>query len=60
MRMCSRLRSGSAVMPIRASRLVTVVLMRSASSSLSSLSVWFGASNDLRIETGMPALLPGV
>ena len=52
--------SGSAVMPIRPSRLVAVVLIRSPSSSLSCRTVSFGASNDLRIETGIPALLPGV
>ena len=51
---------GSASMPIKPSRLVTVVLIRSASDSLSCLIVSGGAANDLRIETGNPALLPGV
>jgi len=34
--------------------------MRSDSASLSCLIVSGGATNDLRIETGSPALLPGV
>ena len=52
--MCSRLCSGSASMPSRPSRLVTVVVMR----SLQQLAVLedrpAGAAKDLRIETGMP------
>jgi len=47
------------IQPVEA-LMVAVVLIRSASSSLSSRTFSLGASNDLRIETGMPALLPGV
>ncbi len=59
-RMCSRLWIGSASIPSRPSRLVTVVLTRSASSSRSSISAASGAANDDRIEIGSPAVLPGV
>ena len=59
-RMCSRLLIGSASMPSRPRRLVAVVPMRSRSSSSSSRMAGGGAANDLRIESGMPALLPGV
>jgi len=59
-RICSRLRIGSASMPTRPRRLVTVVLIRSPSSSVSWRIVSGGAVNDFRIEMEMPALLPGV
>ena len=52
--------SGSASMPSRPSRLVAVVLTRSLNNSLSSVIASGGAAKDFRIETGMPALLPGV
>ena len=38
----------------------TVVATRSRSSSASSRTAAGGAANDCRIETGSPALLPGV
>ena len=44
----------------RPSRLVAVVLTRSRRSSLSSRRASGGAPNDCRIDTGMPALEPGV
>ena len=59
-RMCSRLLIGSASMPRSPSRLVAVVPMRSRRSSSSSRMAGGGAANDLRIDSGMPALLPGV
>ena len=59
-RMCSRLWSGSVSMPSRSRRLVTVVVIRSRSRSASSRIARPGASKDRRMDTGMPALLPGV
>ncbi|KRT74362.1 MAG: hypothetical protein XU12_C0003G0003 [Deltaproteobacteria bacterium CSP1-8] len=59
-RMCSLLWMGSADVPKRLSRLVTVVPIRSPSSSLSSATAFPGKANDLRMETGSPAVLPGV
>ncbi len=59
-RMCSLLWMGSASIPSRLSRLVTVVLMRSLNRSLSSMMTCSGAAKDLRMDTGNPALLPGV
>ncbi len=60
MRMCSRLWIGSASTPSNPSKLVTVVLIRSRSSSASSRTSADGAAKDFRMETGSPALLPGV
>ena len=60
MRMCSRLRIGSASMPRRDSREVAVVAIRSRRNSSSARVAGSGHANDLRIETGMPAVLPGV
>ena len=59
-RMCSRLWSGSASIPRRPSRLVAVVAIRSRKSSASSRTAAAGAANDLTIDTGSPAVLPGV
>jgi hypothetical protein len=59
-RMCSRLRIGSASMPRRPSRLVAVPAMRSRKSSPSSRMAEGGAAKDLRMEMGIPASLPGV
>ena len=59
-RICSRLWIGSASIPRRLSRLVTVVAIRSPSSSLSPVTAFPGKENDLRMETGSPAVLPGV
>jgi len=47
-------------MPTSASRLVAVVLTRSRKSSVSSRSCSDGAANERRIDTGMPAVDPGV
>ena len=58
-RMCSRLRSGSASMPRSPRRLVAVVAIRSRKSSASSRTAAGGAANDLTIEIGRPAVLPG-
>ena len=58
--MCSLLWIGSASIPRRLSRLVTVVAIRSPKSSLSSVTAFPGKENDLRMETGSPAVLPGV
>ena len=52
--------SGSASMPASPSKLVAVVRTCSWSSSASSRMDWLGAAKDLRIDTGKPALLPGV
>ena len=60
MRMCSRDWIGSASTPSRPSRLVAVVAIRSRSSSPSSITAGSGAAKDFRIDTGRPALLPGV
>jgi hypothetical protein len=49
--------SGDADQPEQAR---TVVLIRSASDSLSCRIDSGGATNDFRIDTGNPALLPGV
>ena len=59
-RMCSRLWTGSASTPSSPRRLVAVVPTRSPSASASSRIAWGGAANDLRIEIGSPAWLPGV
>ena len=59
-RMCSGLCIGSASMPSRPRRLPAVVATRSLSASPSSRIASGGAANDLRIETGSPAWLPGV
>jgi len=58
--MCSRLFTGSASTPTRPNRLVTVVLIRSPRASASCCTALGGAAKDLRIDTGIPALLPGV
>ncbi|MBK7876549.1 MAG: hypothetical protein IPJ77_12510 [Planctomycetes bacterium] len=58
--MCSRLWIGSASTPSRPSRLVTVLAMRSWKSSPSSRTSGAGAASDERIDTGSPAVLPGV
>ena len=43
-----------------ASGMASVVAIRSPNSSLSSVTVFPGKANDLRMETGRPAVLPGV
>jgi hypothetical protein len=57
-RMCSRLFSGSAAMPTRPSRPETAAEIRSrvAPASLPA----GGGANERRIESGSPAVLPGV
>ncbi len=57
-RMWSRLLTGSASMPSRPSRLVTVVVTRSRNASPSSAAPPAGAANDFRIDTGQPRLAP--
>jgi hypothetical protein len=59
-RMCSRLLTGSAAIPTSARRLVAVVATRSRKSSVSSRSAAGGAAKERTIETGMPAVEPGV
>ena len=57
---CSRLRSGSASMPARVSRLVVAVLTRSPKRSPSARMAADGGANDFKIEIGVPVVLPGV
>ncbi len=59
-RMCSRLFKGSASTPSSVSSPVAVEPTRSRSSSSSSRAAGSGAANDFRIETGSPAVEPGV
>ena len=59
-KMCSRLRTGSASMPIKASKPETADDMRSASASPSAINSAGGARNDSSTLMGMPALEPGV
>ena len=59
-RICSLDRRGSPSMPRRPNRLVTVVVTRSCNSSSSAMISAGGAEKDFNIDTGSPALLPGV
>ena len=59
-RICSGLCRGSASRPTRLSKLVAVVPTRSPRSSASSRIFGEGTENDCRMETGSPAVLPGV
>jgi L-lysine 2,3-aminomutase len=59
-RICSRLSIGSASIPTNDKRLVTVLDIVSLRASLSCIISLGGTSNDFRIETGIPELLPGV
>ena len=59
-RIVSRLFTGSAPRPIRPSNPATVEPTRSRSSSASSMTSSGGGANELNIDSGRPALLPGV
>ena len=59
-KMCSLLCTGSAFTPISPSIDDTVLSIRSASISRSSITASLGASSELKIETGKPAFDPGV
>ena len=59
-RMCSRLRIGSASMPSRPSSPATAEPTRSFSAVASLATTGSGAANERRIDSGRPALEPGV